>query len=477
MPETAVSVNQIIAGSQIAFGTSGARGPVERFNDDVCAAFTVAFLEEMRSRFSFRRVAVGMDRRPSSPRMASAVIGASRGLGLQVDYYGVLPTPALARQSMADGIPAIMITGSHIPFDRNGIKFYRPDGEINKEDEGAIKGSQVCLPAYRLECGAFCPRATETYVSRYAQLYSSMSLNGLRIGLYEHSAAGRDINRDIFERLGATVISLGRTDSFVPIDTEAVSEKDRLLGRKWSKEHKLDAIFSTDGDGDRPLLADEHGEWLRGDVLGLLCALGLGVEALAVPISCNTAIELCGDFRTITRTRIGSPYVIEAMDSLCENYRNVAGFEANGGFLTGSDICVNDLVLKALPTRDAILPALIALATAVNQRKTLAQLIADLPERYTASDRITDFPQEKSDRLVNRWIRDPESCKQDLALTAEIESMNLVDGLRVTMVNRQIVHIRPSGNAPELRCYCEAETQDSAYRLLRRSLKAIKEIS
>ncbi|MEA7188015.1 hypothetical protein ONJ45_27985, partial [Salmonella enterica subsp. enterica serovar Virginia] len=42
-------------------------------------------------------------------------------------------TPALAHQSISDKVPAIMVTGSHIPFDRNGLKFYRPDGEITKE--------------------------------------------------------------------------------------------------------------------------------------------------------------------------------------------------------------------------------------------------------------------------------------------------------------------------------------------------------
>ncbi|MDO6806419.1 hypothetical protein Q4595_28435, partial [Wenyingzhuangia sp. 1_MG-2023] len=64
-------------------------------------------------------------------------------LGVEVDYYGVLPTPALALQAMQDGVPAIVITGSHIPFDRNGIKFYRPDGEITKVDEQAILQAEV----------------------------------------------------------------------------------------------------------------------------------------------------------------------------------------------------------------------------------------------------------------------------------------------------------------------------------------------
>ena len=67
-------------------------------------------------------------------------------------------------------------------------------------------------------------------------------------------------------QLGAEVVSLERSDEFVPIDTEAVGEEDKAKARRWSVDYQLDAIFSTDGDGDRPLVADEQGEWLRGDI-------------------------------------------------------------------------------------------------------------------------------------------------------------------------------------------------------------------
>lgn len=79
-----------------------------------------------------------MNNRPSSPEIAATICGAVEAYGYGVDFYGVLPTPALALQAMSDKIPSIMITGSHIPFDRNGIKFYTPLGEITKEDEHEI---------------------------------------------------------------------------------------------------------------------------------------------------------------------------------------------------------------------------------------------------------------------------------------------------------------------------------------------------
>lgn len=454
------TAKHVILESQIAFGTSGARGLVEHFTDDACAAFTVAFLTDMASKFQFERVAIAIDRRPSSPQMASAVAGACKSLGLTADYYGVLPTPALALQAMADSVPAIMVTGSHIPFDRNGIKFYRPDGEISKADERAILDSEAELPEYEAILPPASGRAENHYFERYTSLYSNTALADLRIGLYEHSAAGRDINRAIFEALGATVVSLGRTETFVPIDTEAVSEKDKIRGRQWATEHRLDAIFSTDGDGDRPLLSDETGEWLRGDILGLLCARELGIEALAVPVSCNTAIELSKAFKTVARTKIGSPYVIEAMETLNGKYTSVAGFEANGGFLTGSDVRTQYSTLKALPTRDALLPALVTLIAAHASQRPLSALVAGLPDRYTASDRLTDFPTQQSITLIDSWKNNPEQLETDLDLPATIRTIDFTDGLRATLQNGEIVHLRPSGNAPELRCYCEANAPE-----------------
>lgn len=464
----------ILQQSGIAFGTSGARGLVEQFTDEACAAFTVSFLDVMRKNFAFDSIAIGVDRRPSSPQMAAACATAAKQAGYEVHYYGVLPTPALAFQAMQDHIPCIMVTGSHIPFDRNGLKFYRPDGEIDKQDEQAIL--ETNLP-FAWEGNAELPpesnRARDTYVTRYLNIFPAGMLKGKRIGLYEHSSAGRDINREVLSALGAEVVSLGRTEQFVPIDTEAVSAEDRERGRNWAQEHQLDAILSTDGDGDRPLFGDEHGEWLRGDLVGLLCARYLGVETLAVPVSCNTAIEACGGFQRVERTRIGSPYVIAAMQTLATGGQTVAGFEANGGFLLGSGLVLNATKLQALPTRDALLPALALLADSYARGVALSALVTDLPQRYTASDRIQNFPSERSRELITQWKQNPAELLSATKLPVQVQDTNTTDGLRLTLTDGRIIHLRPSGNAPELRCYAEAENQQEAETLTQTVLRYI----
>lgn len=459
--------NQVIANSGIVFGTSGARGLVTEFTPNVSTAFTLAFLEVMLESFNFNKLALAIDNRPSSLAMAQACAQAAKSIGIEVIYYGVIPTPALAYKSMSDHMPAVMVTGSHIPFDRNGFKFYRPDGEITKIDELAITNAQVqfeeviTLEAIELEVDK---TASDDYCMRYSSLFSKNVLKGKHIGVYEHSSAGRDIYSQLFRSLGAHVTSLERCDEFVPIDTEAVSDEDVQKARLWANEFSFDAIFSTDGDGDRPLIADEHGHWLHGDILGLLCAKSLGIEALAVPISCNTAIEVCDFFKQVNRTKIGSPYVIAEFEELNQRYDKIAGFEANGGFLLGSDISINGKLLTSLPTRDALLPALILLA---NSELSVSEQVGGLPRIFTYSDRIKAFSTKKSLNLIAKGVKNPKALLCLLQLDQfEVLNINNLDGLRLSLSNNSIIHLRPSGNSPELRCYVETDNLASAKLLV-----------
>ena len=302
-------------------------------------------------------------------------------------------------------------------------------------------------------------------------------MKGWRIGLYQHSAAGRDLNAHILDELGADVVVLGRSDAFVPVDTEAVSEDDQAKGRAWAKQHHLHALLSTDGDGDRPLVGDETGTWQRGDIVGLLCARALKIEALAVPVSCNTVIEQCGAFEKVARTRIGSPYVLADMDTLSANFERVAGFEANGGFLLGSTLKDDNRILTALPTRDALLPALTLMVMAAKKSVPLSQLFSELPARFTASDRLKEFPTEKSRELLAAWKATPSDLVATLNLTTNVVTIDTTDGLRATLENGDIVHLRPSGNAPELRCYCESDEQAKASLLVYQCIQALSTLS
>jgi phosphomannomutase len=106
-------------------------------------------------------------------------------------------------------------------------------------------------------------------------------------------------------------------------------------------------------------------------------------------------------------------------------------------------------------------------------------LLATLPTRYTASDRITNFPTETSKELLAQAAAAPELFLKRLGLFGgeagvEIADVNQIDGLRITLTNGDIVHLRPSGNAPELRCYAESSSEEAALELVKRSLEGVR---
>lgn len=461
--------SELIVQSGITFGTSGARGLVVDFTPNISAAFSIAFISSIKENFDFNTVAIAIDNRPSSYGIAKACAAGLKQLNLNIVYYGVIPTPALAYKAMQDKVPCIMVTGSHIPFDRNGLKFYRPDGEITKIDEQAILNNKAEFsPIQEMNELELNSGASNAYIKRYADLFSASALLGKKIGIYEHSSAGRDLYKNLFEQLGAEVISLGRSDEFVPIDTEAVSKEDQQKALNWSKKYEFDAIFSTDGDGDRPLVADENGQWLRGDILGLLCSQLLNIEALAIPVSCNTAIEESGKFKKVIRTKIGSPYVIAEFDKLSKKYQSVAGFEANGGYLLASDVKFQNKILKALPTRDALLPAFMLLT----QEQSISKQLKVLPQRFTASDRIQNFSSDKSSLLIDKLTINASEFLSQLDCETNYE-VDTTDGLRIILDNSDVIHLRPSGNAPELRCYAESSAHIKAVKIVKDVLSLI----
>lgn len=468
----------IIASSGIQFGTSGARGLVIDFTPTVCSAFSYAFISVLKKRYSFDKIALAIDNRPSSYCIAKYCAAALSDLGIETVYYGVIPTPALAYQAMKDNIPGIMVTGSHIPYDRNGLKFYTPEGEITKADEQEILLEDVlCSQPKAYPELQVNKKAAESYCSRYISLFDNTVFKGARIGIYEHSSAGRDFYHYIFKALGADVISLGRCDDFIPIDTEAVAEDDRAKAKEWARKYNLDAIFSTDGDGDRPLLADENGEWLRGDVLGFLAAEALSIEALAIPINCNTSIFESKRFDEVLLTKIGSPYVIEKINLVKKHYSRVAGFEANGGFILGSELLFNGTKIDALPTRDALLPVIVILFAASKKNSYISKMVSELPRRFTLSDRVKDIPNEHSLNILNLLSKDPSHFFRNVGFTNyNVAKVNELDGLRIIFDNNDIIHLRASGNAPELRCYVESDDERRAKSIIDSTLKYISKI-
>lgn len=480
--------------SQVAFGTSGARGQVSHMTDAVCYAYAAGFVSYLKAigQWGQGTVAIAGDLRASSPRIMAACARAIHDLRGTVLNAGFIPSPAIALYSIANQIPSLMVTGSHIPEDRNGIKFNLPSGEILKQDEAGIRAQKVEVPRSLVDDqGMFRQPAKlppessapfQQYIARYLNFFPPQCLHGVRVGLYEHSSVGRDAFYAVLSGLGASVTRLGRADHFVAVDTEAIRPEDIRLGHEWAKGGEFDALISADGDADRPLISDEKGEWIRGDIAGILCARflctrllsapSLKARGVVTPVSSNTALEKSGWFEPVIRTRIGSPYVIEGMQALvAQGLTSVVGYEANGGFLQATPLEWEGRVLSPLPTRDALIVALSTLLLARAESGKISQLLEGLPRRFTHSDRLKDFPAEESHRRLAAFqTGDFEADAKALAqlfggALGRVTDINTIDGLRIRFENDEIVHLRPSGNAPELRAYTEAATPERAAAL------------
>ena len=308
------------------------------------------------------------------------------------------------------------------------------------------------------------------------------ALAGLKVGLYEHSTVARSAMFDVLTALGAEVVKLGFSEIFIPVDTEAIRKQDIDLAAKWVKEYKLDCIVSADGDGDRPLISDENGEFFRGDVAGVLTSWYLGADNVVTPISSNTLVEACGKFKNVIRTKIGSPFVVKAMQDIHEQEGGVTvGYEANGGFLQHNDIVLNAKSLKALPTRDALIVPVCVMLLAKEKNVSLSALLSLLPQRCTASDRIKNISTERSREIINQFSSDDEKTnfvnveKLFGTVSGSVKAINRTDGIRITFENNDIVHLRPSGNAPELRCYCESDSLEKVSAILSKVMTVIIE--
>lgn len=478
----------------LKFGTSGVRGLNSEFKPDVIKHYVNAFITYARTKIHVHSVALGGDLRESTPGIMYLVKDALKDLNCEVLDCGELPTPALALYCAHKNALGIMITGSHIPADRNGIKFYWPWGEILKEDELAIADqfAELSKQKIRADENHHELEARHLYIQRYIRFFSPYRsyFQGKLIIVYQHSTVTRDLWKPILTELGFMVREVGRSALFVPVDTETAEASITI--NKMIQEMQINhffAIVSSDGDGDRPFLCDEKLQMIRGDTIGILSASFLKAHFVSTPISTNTALEKSQCVKKIVRTKIGSPFVIAGMaqdgesktsvksNSLSssrgdqENNNIVVGFEANGGLLLGSDIKINDVELKKLPTRDSLLPVLCCLAQACERSMSLSTLVSTLPQRFTESDVLRDFPIEKKNQIYHEILEGNSFKEKIISKYGNIKETNELDGLRITFESEDILHFRPSGNAPEFRCYAEAQTVEGAKALVQEGIE------
>ena len=114
------------------------------------------------------------------------------------------------------------------------------------------------------------------------------------------------------------------------------------------------------------------------------------------------------------------------------------------------------------------------LVNAARKNQKISSLVAELPGRYTCSDRIKDFPAEQSRELLAKLLGEADTQRVLAGKPVVPIDVDTTDGVRLRFADGDIVHLRASGNAPELRCYAESGSQDTAKTLCLSTLGRIR---
>ena len=313
----------------LKFGTSGLRGLVTEMTDPVCAAYAGAFLRHLGAGAATAVWSARTSGRapPGSPPPAR---GAIRADGVTAVDCGVVPTPALALEAGRRG--AARDHGHRQP---HPLRPQRPEvlpprrrdhqGRRGRHRRGARRPrTGTAVRAGSRPATERRPRTTSRATSTSSAPAASPAGAS---ALYQHSAAGRDL---IGRRLGGARRRgrRPRPHRRLRADRHRGHRRRgrRARSRAWVAEHRLAALVSTDGDGDRPLIADETGAVLRGDAVGTLAARALGADAVATPLNASTALE---------RIRLVRAHCAAPASARPTSSRRIEALRADGARLAG----------------------------------------------------------------------------------------------------------------------------------------------
>ncbi len=425
------------------FGTDGIRGRANAFPMTAEVAYRVGmaagkmFMSETDRR---HLVVIGKDTRLSGYMIEPALVAGFTSVGMDVRLFGPLPTPGVAmmtRSMRAD--LGVMISASHNAFADNGIKLFGPDGyKLSDEVELAIEARmdgnilEGVAEAHKLGRVARVDDAQWRYVEiAKATFPRHLTLNGLRIVIDCANGAAYKVAPLALYELGAEVFSLGVTPDGININEKCGSTQPQAMAEKV-KELRADIGIALDGDADRLVICDEHGQIVDGDQIMAIIAANFAQKGLlkgggvVATVMSNLGLERFLNHRKLKleRTKVGDRYVMERM--------------REGGFNLGGEQSGHVILSDYATTGDGLLAALQVLAVMVETGQTMSKL----------GHQFDTVPQLlKNVRFTGASPLDSDAVKQAIK---EGEAMLKGTGR---------VLVRPSGTEPLIRVMAEGDDE------------------
>lgn len=359
------------------FGTDGIRG---RTNAAVMTAATAMKVGQAAGTHFLRgthrhRVVIGKDTRLSGYMLESALVAGFTSVGMDVVLLGPMPTPAVAmltREMRAD--VGVMLSASHNPYEDNGIKLFGPDGfKLSDADELAIEallGQDMALaPAPLIGRARRIDDARGRYMHAIkGSLPDNVRLDGLKIVVDCANGAAYQVAPSAMWELGAEVIAIGVQPNGININDKVGSTHLDLI-KETVVASGADIGIALDGDADRLIVVDEHGQTVDGDQLMALigsqwAAQGrLKGNGVVATVMSNLGLErfLMSQGIDLIRTKVGDRHVLEAMKS--------------GGYNVGGEQSGHMILLDHATTGDGTVAALQVLAALVQSGKKASELL------------------------------------------------------------------------------------------------------
>jgi phosphoglucosamine mutase len=403
------------------------------------------------------RVVMGMDTRESGPWIAAALAAGLREGGATVENAGVITTPAIAFLARKHGFSAgVVISASHNPWQDNGIKIFGGDGyklpdevELGIEEEiekQVLRLGQVQDQDDNLASSGALPEVNESFRAEYVQFLldtvPGISLDNRTVIIDCANGAASAVAPQLFESLHGTVEVTHASPDGRNINLNCGALHPEIVAARVKARSAAGLQtamgFTFDGDADRALFADEHGNVVNGDAVMLACARDLqrrgelaGDLVVATTMS-NMGLEAAFKRSGIAMLRapVGDKYVLEEM--------------RRSGASLGGEQSGHILFPAKATTGDGLLTALLVLDVVHRSGKTLGELIADLK----------NFPQV----ILNVKVREKRPLDSLPSVVEKIRAAEaeLRDSGRVV--------IRYSGTEALARVMIEAESEEAMRR-------------
>jgi phosphoglucosamine mutase len=363
------------------FGTDGIRGiaNTEPITSETALRLGRALAHVFKSKSRrHRRILIGKDTRLSGYMLETAMASGICSMGVDVLLVGPLPTPAIAFLTRSMRVDAgVVISASHNPFHDNGIKFFSREGyKLEDQTERLIEqlvfddGDLVQFRAAGLDIGKAA--RIDDAIGRYLVFLKScvpreITLEGLKVVIDCANGAAYRVGPEVLEELGADVLSIGVDPDGVNINADCGAVHLEKM-RTAVLDNHADVGVALDGDGDRALFVDEHGELFDGDDVMALLGRKMNAEGLlrhntvVATVMSNFGLELaltaCG--ARLVRTDVGDPAVVREMRA---NSYNLGG-EQSG----------HVILMDHSTTGDGLITALLVFSLMIKTGKALSEL-------------------------------------------------------------------------------------------------------